>query len=173
MISRTSPKTTRATSFLHALGLAAVCALGTAVVGGTVLVPSVAQADAGNAAVIGKWTSIDDKTGQPGAIIKTWVDDKGILYGAIIQILKKDAPPDPKCVKCSGYFKDKPLVGLTFMFNLKKDGDEWNGGDVLDPESGTIYHCKVTPQAGGEKLDVRGYVGISALGRTQTWTRVH
>ena len=123
--------------------------------------------------MVGRWTSIDDKTGQPGALIRTWVDDKGKLYGAIEKILKKDAPADPKCVKCSGYFKDKPLVGLTFLFDLHKDGDEWNGGQVLDPESGTIYHCKVTPQGGGEKLDVRGYVGISALGRTQTWTRVH
>ena len=149
------------------------CALAAAFV--LIPFPSRALADAppSSAAVVGRWQSIDDKTNTPGAVIRTWVDDKGKLYGAIEKILKKDAPADPKCVKCSGYFKDKPLVGLTFMYNLTKDGDDWTGGEILDPETGTTYHCKVTSQAGGEKLDVRGYVGISALGRTQTWSRVH
>jgi uncharacterized protein (DUF2147 family) len=156
------------------VSLLAVCALAAALVG----LPSRAAfadppASSANAAVVGHWQSIDDKTNTPGAIIRTWVDANGKLYGAIEKVLKKDAPADPKCAKCTGWAKDKPLVGLTFMYNLTKDGDDWTGGEIIDPESGTTYHCKVTSQAGGEKLDVRGYVGISALGRTQTWTRVH
>jgi uncharacterized protein (DUF2147 family) len=137
------------------------------------LEPRVARADDPAPApvpVTGRWETIDDNTHQPAGIVQTWVE-KGKLYGRIEKILKKDAPPDAKCDKCSGYFKDKPIVGLVFMWGLSQDGDEWNGGQILDPENGSTYRCKVQMN-GTDKLDVRGFIGISLFGRTQTWNRV-
>ena len=131
--------------------------------------PSAAPAPA--PLVAGHWITVDDNTHEPAAQISTWVE-KGKLYGRIDKILKKDAPQNPKCEKCSGYFKDKPVVGLTFIWGLTQDGDsgEWSGGSILDPENGSTYKCKMKP-VGTDKLEVRGYLGISLFGRSQTWNR--
>ena len=127
------------------------------------------RADATPDSVSGRWQTVDDKTGKPGAIVRTYVQN-GKLYGIIEKILKEGKPQDVKCTACSGYFKDKPVVGMVFMWDLAHDGDDWSGGSILDPDSGDVYKCKVTPH--GDTLDVRGYMGISLLGRTQTWSRV-
>ena len=60
---------------------------------------------------------------------------------------------------------------MTILWDLKKDGDEWNGGHIMDPKNGKTYKCKVKLADGGKKLDVRGFIGFSLLGRTQTWER--
>jgi uncharacterized protein (DUF2147 family) len=60
---------------------------------------------------------------------------------------------------------------MTILTGLKKDGDEWNGGEILDPNNGKVYKAKVKLADAGRKLDVRGFVGIALVGRTQTWVR--
>lgn len=67
--------------------------------------------------------------------------------------------------------KGPPLIGLRFMWNLKKDGSEWSGGSVFDPKSGKTYRCFVETLDDGKRLKVRGYLGVSLLGRTQYWIR--
>ncbi len=118
--------------------------------------------------VTGKWKTIDDETGKAKSIVEISEKD-GKMYGKVIEILtdKKDA----KCDKCSGSDKGKPVKGLTIIKGLKKDGSEYSGGTITDPSSGKEYKC-VIKLNGTEKLDVRGYIGIQALGRTQTWVRV-
>lgn len=118
--------------------------------------------------VTGKWKTIDDETGKAKSIVEI-SEKNGKMYGKVIEILtdKKDA----KCDKCSGADKGKPVKGLTIIKGLKKDGSEYSGGTITDPSSGKEYKC-VIKLNGTEKLDVRGYVGIQALGRTQTWVRV-
>lgn len=118
--------------------------------------------------VTGKWKTIDDETGKPKSIVEITEKD-GKIYGKIIEILsdKKDA----KCDKCPGSDKGKPIKGLTIIKGLKKDGNEWSSGKILDPVSGKEYKC-VIKLNGSSKLDVRGYLGIQALGRTQTWVRM-
>jgi len=118
--------------------------------------------------VTGKWKTIDDETGKAKSIVEI-SEKNGKMYGQIVEILtdKKDA----KCDKCSGSDKGKPIKGLTIIKGLKKDGSEYSGGTITDPSSGKEYKC-VIKLNGAEKLDVRGYVGIQALGRTQTWVRV-
>lgn len=118
--------------------------------------------------VTGKWKTIDDETGKAKSIVEI-SEKNGKLYGKVIEILtdKKDA----KCDKCSGADKGKPIKGLTIIKGLSKDGKEYSGGTITDPSSGKEYKC-VVKLNGTEKLDVRGYVGIQALGRTQTWVRV-
>lgn len=116
----------------------------------------------------GRWTTIDDKTGQKRAVVQLSTSG-GTLNGTIIETFK--APGDTGiCDKCPGNFKGKPVKGLRFVWGLRKKGEnEWDGGKILDPKTGKIYNAKITLK--GNKLEVRGYLGVSLLGRTQTWVR--
>lgn len=119
--------------------------------------------------VLGKWKSIDDETGKALGIVEIYEED-GKIYGKIIEILiPKDK--NKKCEKCPGEDKDKPILGLTIIKNLKKDGDEYNGGHILDPKYGKLYKCYINLE-NDDKLKIRGYIGISLFGRTQYWHRV-
>ena len=73
--------------------------------------------------------------------------------------------------RCKDERKDQPLVGLVFMRHMKVDGGEYRGGDILDPDNGSIYRCKLRLEDNGRKLKVRGFIGFSVFGRTQTWER--
>lgn len=119
--------------------------------------------------VIGRWKTFDDETGEAKSIVEITERD-GKIYGKVVEILnvsKKDA----KCIDCSDSDKDKPVLGLEILKGLSKDGSEYSGGKILDPSKGKLYKCTVSLD-GSDKLKVRGYVGISAFGRTQTWVRV-
>lgn len=118
--------------------------------------------------VTGKWKTIDDETGKSKSIVEIY-EQNGKLFGKVVEILtdKKEA----KCDKCPGADKGKLIKGLTIIKGLKKDGSSYSGGTIIDPNSGKEYKCAIKLN-GSEKLDVRGYVGIQALGRTQTWIRV-
>ena len=119
----------------------------------------------------GVWKTIDDKTGKVRSHIKIW-EKKGVFYGKIIKLIN---PPkeNPLCIKCKGNLYNKPVIGMVIIRNLKKDGDEWNGGTILDPESGKKYKVFLKLQNNGYKLKLRGYIGISLLGRTQYWYRLN
>jgi len=123
------------------------------------------------ASVTGRWTTIDDETGKPKSVVRIW-EEGGKLYGKIEKLFRApDEDPNPKCVECDGELKDQPIIGMTILRDLEKDDDEWSGGTVLDPKNGKTYSCKVALEDGGKKLKVRGYLGISLLGRTQHWVR--
>ncbi|MBC7524547.1 MAG: DUF2147 domain-containing protein [Flavobacterium sp.] len=119
--------------------------------------------------VIGKWKTIDDETGKPKGIVEIY-EKEGKIYGKIIEILEVEHR-NKKCSLCTGEDKNKPILGLTFIKGLIKDGSEYNGGKVLDPKNGKLYKCYITLE-GKDKLKVRGYIGISLFGRTQYWYRV-
>ena len=78
---------------------------------------------------------------------------------------------NPKCIKCEGDLKDQPIIGLTILKGLKKDDDEYNGGTILDPANGKVYKSKMKLEDGGKKLNVRGYIGMPMMGRSQVWVR--
>jgi uncharacterized protein (DUF2147 family) len=121
---------------------------------------------------VGKWKTIDDATGEDRSIVSIW-EEGGKLLGRVEQVLPKAGKdPDPRCDKCSGANKDKPVKGMTIIWDMIRDGDEWKGGHIMDPENGSVYRCKLKPIEGGKKLNVRGFIGISLIGRTQTWIRV-
>jgi uncharacterized protein (DUF2147 family) len=116
----------------------------------------------------GRWRTVDDKTGKAQSIILIW-QDRGRLYGRIEKLLDSDPDdPDPRCTRCEGELRNRPLLGLTIMWDLQKNGDQWSG-KILDPDSGKIYQCSIA--VSGDKLKVRGFIGISLLGRTQYWFR--
>ena len=95
-------------------------------------------------------------------------------FGRIDSLFSKPGEdPNRVCVKCEGKNKNKPVKGLTIIWNLKQDGDEWSGGQILDPKSGKVYRCKLKLADDGNKLIVRGFLGISLLGRSQEWIRIN
>jgi len=120
---------------------------------------------------VGLWQQRDDRKGDIRSVIR--IDRVGDeLVGTVVQAFPRPGEPtDMKCIKCSGDFKDKPIVGLRFMWGLKGEGRGWDGGRVLDPEDGKIYRVKLKLSEDGRTLEVRGYIGFAMLGRSQTWQR--
>ncbi|TYQ04304.1 UNVERIFIED_ORG: uncharacterized protein (DUF2147 family) [Zoogloea ramigera] len=123
------------------------------------------------ASPVGLWQNIDDETNKPKALIRI-TDSNGVLQGQI-EKLYRDAGEDqnPLCVKCEGARKDQPITGMVILTGLKKDGDEYTGGEILDPAKGKTYKSKMHLTDGGKKLSVRGYIGTPMLGRSKTWVR--
>lgn len=120
----------------------------------------------------GRWQTIDDETGKPKSIVEIQQADDGTLSGKVAQILQSDHGPNPLCTECEGERKNQPITGMTILWDLKPDGEQaWNDGTILDPSKGKTYRAKAKLLEGGNKLEVRGYIGIEALGRTQTWIR--
>ena len=119
---------------------------------------------------VGAWTTIDDETKKPKSVVRITEKD-GIISGAVEKILDP-AKQDSKCEECADDDprKGKPVVGMTVLTGLKKEGDNVYGwGRVLDPNNGKSYNAKVTVREGGNKLEMRG--SILFIGRTQTWIR--
>ena len=134
-----------------------------------ILTPATAWAAGGSP--VGLWKNIDDATGKPKALIRITESD-GELKGKIEKLFRApEEDQNPKCEKCEGTLKDQPIIGMTILSGLKKDGDEYNGGQILDPANGKLYKSKLTVVEDGKKLNVRGYIGMPMLGRTQVWVR--
>lgn len=116
----------------------------------------------------GKWRTIDDQTQRPKAVIEI-SQSGGVYSGRIVQLADG---VDPNCSDCSGAQKGKPLVGQTVLRNLRAEGDAFSGGKLTDPKTGKTYSAKAELVQGGKALKVRGYLGVSVVGRTQVWQRV-
>ncbi|SNX29165.1 Uncharacterized conserved protein, DUF2147 family [Polynucleobacter meluiroseus] len=121
---------------------------------------------------IGTWKTIDDKTNQPASLIKI-EQINGLLEGTIIKTFPlANEVPLVKCNLCKDARKDQPLIGMKIMTDLKQDqSGTWSGGYILDPKEGETYKVKLMTED-GKKMDVRGYIGIPLLGRTQVWYKV-
>ena len=123
---------------------------------------------------VGLWKTIDDKDGSVKSEIRVTQTD-GVITGKIEKILDPKAKPDEKCVECTDDRKDQSTLGLEIIRGVRKaEGkDVWEGGTIVEPSTGKIYKVKMTPIEGGAKLEMRGFIGFSLLGRTQTWIRVN
>lgn len=120
--------------------------------------------------VTGKWKTVDDETGEAKSIVEIYKEN-GKVYGKVVEILNP-AKKNATCDECPGSDKGKPILGIVIIKDLKKDGKEYNGGTIMDPNNGKVYKSYIELD-GANKLKVRGYIGFSLLGRTQTWTRVN
>jgi uncharacterized protein (DUF2147 family) len=130
----------------------------------------VAQA-ADDTSPVGLWKNIDDVTGKPKALIRI-TEQKGELQGRLEKLyLPANQDQNPLCTLCSGTHKDEQVIGMVFMSGLKKEGNEYTGGEIIDPDNGKVYRSKLTLIDGGKKLNVRGYIGVPMFGRSQVWIR--
>lgn len=121
----------------------------------------------------GTWQSIDDKTGSPKALIEITKAENGTFTGKIVKVTPRAGyTPKTMCVDCPAPYTNKPLVGLEIIKGLQHvDNNNYANGRILDPLAGKMYSLKGRLAANGKRLTLRGYVGISAIGRTQTWIR--
>jgi uncharacterized protein (DUF2147 family) len=120
---------------------------------------------------VGRWRTFSDTTGAESGVVEiTQAGDE--LVGKVVKIIPQPGDPaDPTCEKCDGPEKDQRVLGMTILKGFKRDGDEWDGGTILDPRSGSVYSSELRLDSDDRKLLVRGYIGISLLGRTETWLR--
>ena len=123
----------------------------------------------GQSTPLGVWKTIDDKTGEAKSHIEIYETEDGKLHGKIIKLLQ--AAEDSTCDACPDDKKDQPLMEMTVVWGLKVYKDYWSYGKIMDPENGKVYKCSVWLED-NNTLKVRGYVGFSALGRSQKWYRI-
>ncbi|MCO4098667.1 MAG: DUF2147 domain-containing protein [Gemmatimonas sp.] len=119
---------------------------------------------------VGTWHTLDDVDSKPSGIVVIR-EEKGVLIGTVRGSLRKDEQDNPMCDKCPGARKGKPIVGMDILTGLRADGDEWTGGEILDPDTGKVYKVKIRLTDGGKKLVLRGFIGFSLIGQSQTWVR--
>jgi uncharacterized protein (DUF2147 family) len=122
----------------------------------------------------GLWKTIDDHTKKEKSLVRI-VESNGVFTGTVDKFLDPATAKDAVCKDCSDERKDKPILGMTILRNVKADPDDkavFQGGDILDPDNGKVYKVKLKVVDNGARLDVRGYIGMPMLGRTQTWVRV-
>jgi uncharacterized protein (DUF2147 family) len=117
---------------------------------------------------IGRW-QIVNSDGTPGGKAETYMVN-GKLFGKVTEVRPGRTPKD-LCDKCSGEFKNQPILAMVFMRNFHPDGDDWVDGTVVDPENGKEYKGKIWA-IGSDKLGMRGFIGFSLFGRTETWVRL-
>ena len=119
--------------------------------------------------VFGKWKTIDDETGDFKSIVEIF-ERSGKVYGRIVKLYRKpNEDPDPICDECDEEdprYKKK-VMGMEILKDMIKDDDEYSGGEILDPNNGKIYRCKIWLE--GKDLKLRGYIG--PFFRTQTWIK--
>ena len=120
------------------------------------------------AQIAGNWKTIDDETGKPKSIVEIFKKSDGKYYGKVIQLLIK--PADPNCSSCKDDRKEKPILGMEVIRGLKKNQNDFDGGTITDPKTGKTYKCSIKREE--NRLIVRGYLGISLIGRNQTWHKV-
>jgi len=123
--------------------------------------------------ITGTWKNIDDKTGSSKAILEIRQESNGTFTAKVIKITPRPGyTPKETCIKCPAPYTNKPILGMDVLTGLKYvEGLNFSGGKIIDPLSGNIYSMKAKLSPNGKRLNLRGYVGISALGRSQTWIK--
>ncbi|MBX2816077.1 MAG: DUF2147 domain-containing protein [Saprospiraceae bacterium] len=116
---------------------------------------------------VGFWKTVDDVSGETRSIVEISSKD-ALLYGTVKKLLQDD--PNTLCDACKGSNHEKPIQGMVIIQGMEKDGDRWNSGKILDPETGNVYRCIIWLEEGGDVLRVRGK-HWTGLYRTQKWFR--
>ena len=123
----------------------------------------------------GTWQQIDDKTGSPKAVIEIRKEANQTYTGKIIKVTPRPGyTPRELCNKCPAPYTNQPILGMDILKGLQqvKDSNNYEKGRVIDPLVGRIYDTKIRLNSTGKRLTLRAYMGVSTLGRSQTWIRI-
>ena len=123
--------------------------------------------------ISGTWKNIDDKTGSSKAILDIRQESNGSYTAKIVKVTPRPGyTPKESCINCPAPYTNKPILGMDVLTGLKQgQGSNYVNGRILDPNTGKIYSMKAKLSANGKRLHLRGYVGVSVLGRNQIWIR--
>ena len=125
--------------------------------------------------VSGLWAQIDEKSAKVQSLVRIAEVAPGRYEGIVEKLFPAPGEdPNPRCEDCKGIRKDQPVIGMRIITGLRRnasDSDLFDGGEILDPDSGDTYRLKISILEAGQKLDVRGYMGIALFGRSQIWLR--
>ena len=142
-----------------------------AIIGTAILLAAPSSLHANELSPAGLWKTIDDSSGQVKGLVRIR-EANGRFDGKIEKIFPKPGEdPRPRCDKCDGTRKNQPVLGMTILWGLARQADDYQGGEILDPENGKVYRAKMKLIDGGKKLEVRGFIGVSLFGRSQIWLR--
>lgn len=117
---------------------------------------------------VGHWQVIN-ADGTKGGQVEIYLEN-GKLVGRVTAA-RPGRDPNSLCDKCSGDLKNQRIMGMIVLRDFHPEGDDWVGGTLLDPENGKVYKGKIWA-IGNDKLGMRGFVGISLIGRSATWERL-
>jgi uncharacterized protein (DUF2147 family) len=140
------------------------------IVAATYFVIGISRAVAAQSTPVGFWNTISDADGRSTAIVEIR-EEHGEYVGVVRGLLVPADPEDSVCGKCSDARKGQRVVGMEILRHVRREGNEWGGGEILDPENGKTYRARLKLEDGGKKLIVRGYIGFSVFGRSQIWMR--
>lgn len=128
-----------------------------------------------NPSIIGVWKNIDDQTGFSKGTVEIFQNSDGTYSGKVASINPHPGyTPKEFCDKCPGEYRNKPILGMTVLRDFKvspKNPAEYINGMILDPTSGKLYKSKIKLNSTGKRINIRGYIGVEIIGRSQTWIR--
>jgi uncharacterized protein (DUF2147 family) len=120
---------------------------------------------------IGLWEQVDESSGK----VESWFrisERNGVYEGNVVKIFKQGEDENWVCSKCEGAEKGAPVLGLTLIKGMQRNGLSYENGTIMDPRDGSVYRALLKLSPDGQKLEVRGYLGLALFGRSQVWNRL-
>ena len=140
--------------------------------GSVLLGAAIAPIRAAEPSAVGLWEQVDEKSGKAESWFRI-TERNGVYEGAIVKIFYKPGEDQNwVCDKCEGAERGAPVLGLMLIKGMRRNGDSYENGTIMDPRDGSVYRALMRLSADGRKLEVRGYLGISLFGRSQIWNRL-
>jgi uncharacterized protein (DUF2147 family) len=132
-----------------------------------------AWAQAAKSPLAGFWQATSDDGAPSGWFY--FSERNGAWEGRLVKMFKQPGETTlvTTCTACPGDKKNKPMLGLVIVYNLKRNGEgKYENGSILDPRDGKVYSASLEVTPDGQSLLLRGYLGVELFGQTQTWTRL-